>query len=239
MPLLPKNPVFLALLLTGVISGSCMALIGMPGQPVKVADTFQPQHYEVSVEADQPLLQDLMERVEHLEGELGKVKSYSEEPQLMAMLEGFRNEIESFRKSQGNRENSNFESTDLEPTGISNEFAEVLPESDEVFPNFSTTNELHEQVFSFYGPVIPESLLIIQGPDAGHPVLIELLDRHGNWVEVYSDSKPAGIPAVESWLDCPGAPLTEQAKVTVEGGMGVEMVPAQRGASLLWSEFSN
>ena len=97
MSMLSKNPVFPALVLTGLITGLAMALFGMPetamgdsgstvNLPVILAE-------KASAATEEPVLKDLLERIERLEGELNRVRVSSPEPQVMAMLEGFRSEI--------------------------------------------------------------------------------------------------------------------------------------------------
>ncbi len=244
MPLFLKNPIFPAILLTAVISGICMALVGMPGQVGAAAGDSPSAGPDVSVEASEPILQDLMQRVERLEGELGRVTSSSrepqlQEPQLMAMLEGFRSEIELFRNSQGLGDEVVADDIDPNPSSSGSDSGIKEIEEERASSESHSPVILHEQVFTFPKPVIPESLVIIQGAEAGHPVLVEFLDRHGNWIEIYANDKPFGKPAAESWLDCPGAPMTGYVRISVEGGSGIETVAAQRGESLTWTEYSD
>ena len=79
---------------------------------------------------------------------------------------------------------------------------------------------IHEQVFSFEGR---SSLkLWFYSGDRAWPseIFVEVMDRHGNWVEVYTQNSPSGQPTSETWIECPSAPMTESVRVFVEGGSG-------------------
>lgn len=245
MSMLSKNPVFPALVLTGLITGFAMALFGMPetamgdsgstvNLPVILAE-------KASAATEEPVLKDLLERIERLEGELNRVRVSSPEPQVMAMLEGFRSEIEEFRE-----QNSGL-NKEREPSDALNSltFIDDIPMSDQWDSSSEDEIELddepvlHEQVFSFTAPVIPEALAIIQGEKSGHPIFVEVMDRHGNWTEIFSSPNPEGEPSVETWIECPGAPMTEHVRVIVEGGWGIETVAAEKAGDLYWTTFSD
>ena len=231
MPLLSKNPLFPAVLLTVGICGSVAFLVGMPdvasGDSGPASLAVEP----VYASGETALIESLIERVERLEGELNRVQKSSQEPQMMAMLEGFRSEIEEFREKH---------STELPVEEFSEKGGDSSPISMDFMMELQTADPLiHEQVFSFEGPVVPEAIVVIQGTVAGHPVFVEVMDRHGNWVEIFTQSEPEGEPTSEFWIECPGAPLTEQVRVMVEGGSGVETMAAENAGSLYWTNSSD
>ena len=244
MSMLSKNPVFPALILTGLISGFAMVLFGMPGMAMgdsgSKADLPLNLQEKASAAQGEPVLKDLLERIERLEGELSRVRESSHEPQVMAMLEGFRTEIEEFRE-----QNSGV-SMESEPMGSQGSSALDIeaPEVEDwnaiAESEFIADEEpvLHEQVFSFTAPVIPEAIAIIQGAEVGHPIFVEVMDRHGNWIEIYSMPNPQGEPSVETWIECPDAPMTEHVRVIVEGGWGIETVAAEKSGDLYWTTFT-
>lgn len=231
MSILSKNPLFPAVLLTAVIVGAAFFLIGMPGEAIGDSGPIPAAVEPAYASGEEILIQDLIHRIERLEGELNRVQNSSQEPQMMAMLEGFKSEIEEFRENHSNQQAS-----------MESSYAEDSPAvtTEAEFPVEDTMNSvIHEQVFSFEGPVVPEALVLIQGNDAGHPIFVEVMDRHGNWVEVYTQNSPSGQPASETWIECPGAPMTESVRVFVEGGSGVEAVAAENGEELYWTAYSD
>ncbi|MGB1772323.1 MAG: hypothetical protein ACPHP7_08820 [Planctomycetota bacterium] len=231
MSILSKNPLFPAVLLTAVICGAAIFLIGMPGEAIGDSGPVHAAVEPAYASGDESLIQDLIDRIERLEGELNRVQNSSQEPQMMAMLEGFKSEIEEFRENQSSQKTS-MESPSADDSPVVSTEAEFPVED-------SMSTVIHEQVFSFESLVVPEALVLIQGSDAGHPIFVEVLDRHGNWVEVYTENSPSGQPTSETWIECPGAPMTESVRVFVEGGSGVEAVAAENDESLYWSSFSD
>ncbi|MBA4683931.1 MAG: hypothetical protein H2076_02880 [Planctomycetes bacterium] len=231
MSILSKKPLFPAVLLTAVICGAVIFLIGMPGEAIgdsgPVPEAVEPAY----ASGDEILIQDLIDRIERLEGELNRVQNSSQQPQMMAMLEGFKSEIEEFRENHSNQKTS--------VESDSSEDSPVEASEDDFTVEDTKKSVIHEQVFSFEGPVVPEALVLIQGNDAGHPIFVEVMDRHGNWVEVYTQNFPSGLPTSETWIECPGAPMTESVRIFVEGGSGVETVAAENAESLYWSSFSD
>ena len=231
MSILSKNPLFPAVFLTAVICGAAIFLIGMPGEAIGDSGPVPAAVEPAYASGEEILIQDLIHRIERLEGELNRVQNSSQEPQMMAMLEGFKSEIEEFRENHSNQQAS-VEFPYAEDSQAVTTEAEFTVED-------TMNSVIHEQVFSFEGPVVPEALVLIQGTDAGHPIFVEVMDRHGNWVEVYTQNSPSGQPASETWIECPGAPMTESIRVFVEGGSGVETVAAENDESLYWSSFSD
>ena len=231
MSIFLKNPMFPAVLLTSSICGAALFLVGMPGQAIGDSGPVESVSEPVFATVDEPLIQDLLERVERLEGELNRVQKSSQEPQMLAMLEGFRTEIEAFRGTHANAES---EIEEMTPEAVAEEVS-ADPTTD-----FETTEPVvHDQVFSFEGPVVPEALVVIQGSEAGNPVFVEVMDRHGNWIEIFTETNPVGEAAAEIWIECPGAPMTEHVRVMVEGGLGVETVAVENTGTLYWSNYSD
>ena len=229
MPMMTKNPLIIAVMLTSLICGSCMAVVSLTQDSHSEEITGATAALSVPARAEasspgkeQVDIEDLLVRIERLEGQIASYRESSKEPQMMAMLEGFKSEIESFRKSEGQTE-----AEDLKKSSLN--YEESSPHDAE--------SPVHD--FVFEEGVQPESIVIVQGAVPGTLMSVEVKNRWGHWIEVYSGPDPQLGKLQEIWVECPEAPLTEAVRVEVEGGHGVEAVAVVKGDELVWSVLNH
>jgi len=242
MPMMTKNPLIIAVLLTSLICGSCMAVVSLTQDSHSEDITGATATLSVSARAEasspgkeQVDIKDLLVRIERLEGQIASYRKSSKEPQMMAMLEGFKSEIESFRKSEGQTQVDSDRSLPPQSVWDPTE-AEYLKNSSlnyEESSSRSSESPVHD--FVFEEGVQPESIVIVQGAVPGTLMSVEVKNRWGHWIEVYSGPDPQLGKLQEIWVECPEAPLTEAVRVEVEGGHGVEAVAVVKGDELVWS----